>query len=189
MYKILTTIIFGSSECHLCKCCVHVLPAMLGLGSPFASSCIKFVEFRTNLNPSCLLTRRPSDRQVADQYGTDIPLRLYMCMLLLPLILVNFIRNLKYLAPFSTFALVSSIVAFGVVLHYIFDDLPPISTREPVGEPKNWALFFGTVLFALEAIGVVRIPGTSSPSATWLPAPSALSVGGRPWPGRARRCW
>lgn len=78
-----------------------------------------------------------------------------MCILLLPLILVNFIRNLKYLAPFSTFALVSTVLAFGVVLSYVFADLPPVTNREPVGDIFNFPLFFGTVIFALEAIGVV----------------------------------
>ncbi|XP_034255048.1 proton-coupled amino acid transporter-like protein CG1139 isoform X2 [Thrips palmi] len=93
--------------------------------------------------------------QVAEQYGAKLDIRLYMCILLLPLILINYIRNLKYLAPFSSFSLVATIIAFGVVLSYIFKDLPNISTVEPVGEVQNWPLFFGTVIFALEAIGVV----------------------------------
>jgi len=50
-----------------------------------------------------------------------------------------------------------TVLAFAVVLYYIFTDLPAITARKPVGEIKNMPLFFGTVIFALEAIGVVRI--------------------------------
>ncbi|KAE8737296.1 hypothetical protein FOCC_FOCC017243 [Frankliniella occidentalis] len=96
-----------------------------------------------------------SFKVVADQHGTAIDIRLYMCMLLIPLILLNFVRNLKYLAPLSSFALVATVAAFGVTLKYVFTDLPPLSERDPVGEVQNWPLFFGTVIFALEAIGVV----------------------------------
>ncbi|KAJ1525360.1 hypothetical protein ONE63_010177 [Megalurothrips usitatus] len=92
---------------------------------------------------------------VVKAHGVDIDIRLYMCMLLVPLILINFVRNLKYLAPLSSFALVATVVAFGVTLKFIFTDLPPVTDREPVGEIKNLPLFFGTVIFALEAIGVV----------------------------------
>lgn len=38
---------------------------------------------------------------------------------------------------------------------YIFDDLPSVSARPTFGELQNYPLFFGTTLFALEAVGVV----------------------------------
>lgn len=38
---------------------------------------------------------------------------------------------------------------------YVFDGLPNISEVEMVGELGNFPLFFGTVLFALEAVGVI----------------------------------
>lgn len=46
-------------------------------------------------------------------------------------------------------------ITFGIIAYYIFRD--PITTegKEAVGELKKFPLFFGTVLFALEAIGVV----------------------------------
>lgn len=44
---------------------------------------------------------------------------------------------------------------FGIVLYYIFATLPPISTRQPFQVISRLPIFFGTVLFAIEAVGVV----------------------------------
>lgn len=44
-----------------------------------------------------------------------------------------------------------------MVLYYILDDLPPLSEREMVADLGRFPLFFGTTLFALEAVGVVCI--------------------------------
>ena len=96
--------------------------------------------------------------QVVDIYvKPTMDVRIYMVILLLPLIFLNWVRNLKYLAPFSTAANLLTFVGFGITLYYIFTDIPSITSREMVGELRHIPLFFGTVLFALEAIGVVCI--------------------------------
>lgn len=46
-------------------------------------------------------------------------------------------------------------ISFGIICYYIFREPVSFENREPVGELKHFPLFFGTVLFALEAIGVV----------------------------------
>lgn len=94
-------------------------------------------------------------KNVADTYMTALDERIWMLILLLPLILINMIRNLKLLAPFSQAANVITFVGLGIVMYYVFDKLPPISEREYVGNPRNFALYFGTTLFALEAVGVI----------------------------------
>jgi proton-coupled amino acid transporter len=94
--------------------------------------------------------------QVVDEYlEPKLDVRLYMVMLLLPLIVINWVRNLKYLAPFTTLANFLTFIGFGITLYYVFIDIPNISTRSPVGTLRDFPLFFGIVLFALEAIGVV----------------------------------
>jgi proton-coupled amino acid transporter len=94
--------------------------------------------------------------QVVDEYHEPkLDVRLYMLMLLLPLILINWVRNLKLLAPFSTLANFLTFIGFGITLYYIVNDIPNVSTRSPVGTLRDFPLFFGMVLFALEAIGVV----------------------------------
>jgi solute carrier family 36 (proton-coupled amino acid transporter) len=98
----------------------------------------------------------------------------------LPLLAINCLRNLKVLAPFSTlgkpfrrlsshwllysemyydiFLILANILTFiGIicVLYYVFQDLPEISNRAMFAPIERFPLYFGTVLFALEAVGVV----------------------------------
>jgi len=94
---------------------------------------------------------------VADQYWVSLDISTYMLILLLPLILINYIRNLKLLAPFSTLANLITFVGLSMTLVYMFEDLPPISDREMYGTLRNFSLYFGTTLFALEAVGVVSL--------------------------------
>jgi len=84
-------------------------------------------------------------------------------MTLVPLVLINYVKNLKYMAPFSTLANIITFIGFGITLYYVFDDLPSLSERDPVGEVMHWPLFMGTVLFSLEAIGVVSLLFLLSP--------------------------
>lgn len=84
-----------------------------------------------------------------------IDLTYYMLALLLPLIFINWIRNLKSLAPLSTIANVITLVSFGIILYYLFRVTPTLEGKHPIGKVQDFPLFFGTVLFALEAIGVV----------------------------------
>lgn len=94
--------------------------------------------------------------QIGDNYlndGTDV--RMYMVYILVPLILICWIRNLKLLSPFSSIATCLTIVSFTLIFYYIFREAPTFEGREPVGTVKSIPLFFGTVLFAMEAIGMV----------------------------------
>ena len=94
---------------------------------------------------------------MADQYWEPLDVKTHMLILLLPLILINYVRNLKLLAPFSTLANAITFVGLAMILVYMFDDLPSISEREMFGTLKNFSLYFGTTLFALEAVGVVSL--------------------------------
>lgn len=84
-----------------------------------------------------------------------LELEVYMAILLVPLILVNYIRNLKFLAPCSTIANIIMFTGFAIILYYIFREPLSFENRVTIGEVKNFPLFFGTVLFALESIGVI----------------------------------
>lgn len=94
-------------------------------------------------------------QDVANHYITPMGIEMYMLMILIPIILLNWIRNLKYLAPLSTLANAITLISFAMILYYLVRDVPTFRHREPVGKLENIPLFVGTVLFALEAIGVV----------------------------------
>lgn len=95
-------------------------------------------------------------KQLVDFYlDLDMDVRLVMLGLLLPLLLINLIRKLKYLAPFSMVANLLMALGIGITMYYIFHDLPSTSQRPAMEEVKHWPMFFGTVIFALEGIGVV----------------------------------
>ncbi|XP_075229301.1 proton-coupled amino acid transporter-like protein acs isoform X2 [Lycorma delicatula] len=94
-------------------------------------------------------------KQVADMYVTPIDVRIHMLILLIPLIIQTYIRNLKLLAPFSQLANVITFVGIGITMYYVFRDLRPIDSVPYVGEPRNFVLYMGTTLFALEAVGVI----------------------------------
>lgn len=87
--------------------------------------------------------------------NTDI--KIYMLTLLIPFILINSIRNLKLLAPFSILANIITFASFAVVLYYIFQELQPMESLQQFAGLYTFPLFFGTTLFALEAVGVVSI--------------------------------
>lgn len=93
-------------------------------------------------------------KQLVDIY-LNLDVKIHCMILLVPLIGINMIRNLKILAPFSTLANLITFVGLGMILYYILDDLPPLSEREMVADLGRFPLFFGTTLFALEAVGVI----------------------------------
>ncbi|XP_025408112.1 proton-coupled amino acid transporter-like protein CG1139 isoform X2 [Sipha flava] len=108
------------------------------------SSCIYVVFIASNL------------KAIGDTYlNNDTDVRMYMVYILIPLILISWIRNLKLLAPFSSIATCMTMVSFTLIFYYIFREAPSFESREPVGTIKSIPLFFGTVLFAMEAIGMV----------------------------------
>lgn len=93
-------------------------------------------------------------KQLVDVY-LNLDVKIHCMILLVPLIGINMIRNLKILAPFSSLANVITFVGIGMILYYVLDDLPPLSERDAIVDVGRFPLFFGTTLFALEAVGVI----------------------------------
>ncbi|KAE8744013.1 hypothetical protein FOCC_FOCC009379 [Frankliniella occidentalis] len=87
--------------------------------------------------------------------GTALPLRVWMVIVTVPLILLSWVRDLKYLAPFSTIAISVTLGSFGVILYYVFRSIPVLDDKVAVGELSKFPLFFGTAMFSLEAMGVM----------------------------------
>lgn len=118
-------------------------------------------------------------KQVIEQYqDVDINIRLYICMLWIPLLIVNSVRILKFLAPFSLIANILMIVGIGITLHYVFRDMPATSERPFFAPVTKWPMFFGNVIFALEGIGVVMsLENNMKNPKRFIGCPGILNIG------------
>ena len=76
-------------------------------------------------------------------------------MLWVPLMILCLVRELKKLVPFSMAANLFIVISFAITLYYMFTDIPDINSRDLVGPVGEMPLFFATVIFAMEGIGVV----------------------------------
>jgi proton-coupled amino acid transporter len=111
--------------------------------------CVYFVFVATNLR---IL--------IQEQFDYDMSVKTYLSILLLPLIFLNWIRNLKYLAPVMSIANVFMSIGLGIIFYYIFQDMHGIwEEREDFHIIFNsWELvplYFGTALYAFEGIGMI----------------------------------
>ncbi|XP_024084904.1 proton-coupled amino acid transporter 1 isoform X2 [Cimex lectularius] len=94
-------------------------------------------------------------QQVANLYMPETSVTWYLFALLLPMILLNWVKNLKYLTPISLFAFILTITGLGMTFSYLLTDLPRTSTVKMFAPIAQWPLFFGTAIYAFEGIGVV----------------------------------
>lgn len=80
-----------------------------------------------------------------------------MCIVLVPLVISCQLRELKYLVPFSFLANIFMVISFSITLYYMFRDMDvsKAEDRDMVAPYMHWPLFFSTVIFAMEGIGVV----------------------------------
>ncbi|XP_012236041.1 proton-coupled amino acid transporter-like protein CG1139 [Linepithema humile] len=142
---------------HSMKYALEQGPRCVSWFSPYASLLIDGFMIVYQMGICCvyIMFVASNIKQVADQYWIPLDVSTHMLILLLPLILINYIRNLKLLTPFSTLANLITFVGLAMTLKYMFDDVPSISEREMFGTFRNFALYFGTTLFALEAVGVI----------------------------------
>lgn len=85
-------------------------------------------------------------------------------MIFVPIVLINYIRNLKKLTPISLAANVLIIVSFFGVLYYLIADGSwDLGEVRPVTKHiHTLPLFMGTMMFALEAVGVVSLENCSN---------------------------
>ncbi|XP_055841082.1 proton-coupled amino acid transporter-like protein CG1139 isoform X1 [Episyrphus balteatus] len=120
-------------------------------------------------------------KQVVDHYmavENAIDVRIYIAVITVPLVFMCLIRNLKYLTPFSMFANVLIFVGIIITFTYIFTDTPAVSERKGVTDFVQWPLFFGTVIFALEGIGVVMsLENDMKNPNHFIGCPSVLNIG------------
>lgn len=93
-------------------------------------------------------------KKMVDPYYT-MAVEIHMLIILVPLIAFNLIPSLKLLAPFSAVANVLTFVGLGIVVYYLLTNKKSDAPLDLWGSPSTFPLFFGTILFALTAVGVV----------------------------------
>ena len=89
-------------------------------------------------------------------FTLDWNYRLYIAVLLVPVILICSIKNLKYLSPCSILANILEFAGLGIIFYYIFATSIPSTSSVPwFTSPEKFPIFFGTAIFAFEGISVV----------------------------------
>ncbi|XP_076384401.1 proton-coupled amino acid transporter-like protein acs isoform X2 [Megalopta genalis] len=105
--------------------------------------CVYFVFIGTNM------------KQVLDVYGIQLDVHQHMAVVLIPIMLSTWIRNLKYLVPVSSLANFLVIAGYVATMYIMCHDLPPIRERDYVAQWHDLPLFFGTVIYSFEGITLV----------------------------------
>lgn len=89
--------------------------------------------------------------------GSEFSLRLMAICLLIPMILLSWIPNLKYLAPVSMVANIFMGTGLGITFYYLVWDMPPITFVRLFAPIEDFPRFFSITIFAMEAIGITQL--------------------------------
>ncbi|XP_017887753.1 proton-coupled amino acid transporter-like protein pathetic [Ceratina calcarata] len=90
-----------------------------------------------------------------DEGSGEFSIRLMTAILLVPMILLSWIPNLKYLAPVSMVANIFMGTGLGITFYYLVMDIPSITSLPLIAPIEDFPRFFSITIFAMEAIGVV----------------------------------
>lgn len=109
------------------------------------------------LSCSCytVITATNFNYVVSYYLGYEIEIRITIAILLIPLIILVYVPNLKYLAPVSMVSNVFMAVGLGITFYYLVAEIPSFSERKMVADITTYPVFFSITIFAIEAIGVV----------------------------------
>lgn len=117
---------------------------------------------------------------ISSEFAVDWDIRWYIAMVLLPCLVLAEIRELKYLVPFSAIANLCLLITFGIIAYYMFtgpmliEERPLFTSWSELPTFFRWvflsiasvwaayfkhscffALFFSTVIYAIEGIGAM----------------------------------
>ncbi|KAH8378792.1 hypothetical protein KR009_001361, partial [Drosophila setifemur] len=130
------------------------------LAKPFGYL-VDFILFSYHFGVDCVyvIFIAKSLKHLGDLHFWNFDVRLYMAFLTVPLMLTFLIRNLKYLVPYAFVANILILISYIIILTYLVKDLPDFDEIHPTQPLRKWPLFFGTVLFAIESVGVLLALG------------------------------
>lgn len=126
--------------------------------SKFASRVVSvgmFITYFGACSAYTLIISGNVSQMVRHYFGASFDIRLYLLMISVPIILISFVPNLKYLAPVSMVANILCALGLSITVYYLVRDLPPIGEVEMVRSIRGLPTFFSITIFALEAIGIM----------------------------------
>ena len=91
------------------------------------------------------------------QVSNALDAQTWMAILLLPIILLSFIRDLRTLAPLSIAANICCALSLIIIFQYIVRNIHHTEELPAFAGWSNFPVFFGIALYAFEGIGVVRM--------------------------------
>lgn len=124
----------------------RVMVSIFLIISQLGFCCVYYVFIPTNI------------KQVIDFYhpNNHFSIEILMCILLVPLILFCFIKDLKILAPFSTLANTFMIVGMIVILfEVVTGEQTPFSELKMISPLQNLSVFYSSAIYAFEGISLV----------------------------------
>lgn len=77
-----------------------------------------------------------------DLLGWTLSVRIYILIILVPILFIGQIRTLKFLVPFSGSANAFIVVTFGIVLYYIFSGDLTLDNKPMITSWSKWPIFF-----------------------------------------------
>ncbi|XKL66369.1 hypothetical protein PGB90_009789 [Kerria lacca] len=129
-------------------------PSSASVGKFFAN--FFFVVYESGSCAIYIIFISSNVKQLLDYYlQDDINLRLIMLYVVLPMVLVCWIRNLKLLAPLSAVANIILIICFILVFWYVFRETPTFEGKQMVTGLKKMPVYLTTVLFATACTGII----------------------------------
>ncbi|XP_069754253.1 proton-coupled amino acid transporter 1 isoform X2 [Narcine bancroftii] len=120
--------------------------------------CVYFVFLADNIKQvvdAANITNNDCNQNISTIEHASMDSRLYMLCFLPFLILLVFVQNLKYLAPFSMVANLAMLASLIIIYIHLFTNISHVQDLTRVGDWKSFAMFFGTAIFAFEGIGVI----------------------------------
>ncbi|XP_043465097.1 proton-coupled amino acid transporter-like protein pathetic [Leptopilina heterotoma] len=102
-----------------------------------------------------VIVARNFEQVIEHHTGVDYNERFIIALLLVPLILLSWVPDLKYLAPVSMVANVFMGTGLGITFYYLVMNLHPVNEIPLVAPLSGFPNFFSITIFAMEAIGVV----------------------------------
>jgi solute carrier family 36 (proton-coupled amino acid transporter) len=94
-------------------------------------------------------------QEVVANYYVKLDTRVFLIIMLIPMVLLNLLRNLKYLTPVSLFASILTVTGLVLTFYYLLQDLPRTDSVAGFASWQQLPLYFGTAIYAFEGIGVV----------------------------------